>query len=126
MVGIEIRIRVLDRKREEFLQTAASLRAAGAGEGCVSVATYEEVGRPGHFLWVERWRDRGSLEAHLGNDPHRALRGAIRVLGELEELRLVEYPGPSRDDSAPQATAVTRSRQWRPVAPARNERKVDS
>jgi quinol monooxygenase YgiN len=94
MVGIEIRIRVRERKREEFLQTAASLRAAGAGEGCLSVATYEEIGRPGHFLWVERWQDLESLKAHLGNDPHRALRGAIRVLGELEDLRLVEFPDP--------------------------------
>lgn len=100
MIGIEIRIRVRERKREEFLQTAASLRAAGAGEGCLDVTAYEELGRPGHFLWVERWSDRRSLEAHLGNDPHRALRGAIRVLGELIELRLVEYPEPPEGAAA--------------------------
>ena len=94
MVGIEILIRVEDRKRAEFLQAAGMLCAEHEGAGSLRCGAFEDVGDPGRFLWVEQWANRELLDAHLGSEQHRALLGAIRVLGQLESVRLVEFgPG---------------------------------
>lgn len=96
LVGIELLIRVEERKRNEFLQAAQALcrqMLREGGEGLLTCGAFEDLSDSGRFLWIEHWRDRSELETHLGSDEHRALLGAIRVLGTLEGKQLVEYAG---------------------------------
>jgi quinol monooxygenase YgiN len=94
VVGIEILLHVTDRKRTEFLQAVSSLRAGESEEGLLLREAYEDLSEPGRFLWVEHWRDPELLQAHVRSERHRALLGAIRVLGRLEDVRFVEYTKP--------------------------------
>lgn len=89
MVGLEIVIRVTKRNRHEFLQAMEFMRhrEASGTECCL----YEEIGDSERLLWVERWDDHNALEANLHTEGFRTLLGAIKVLGELENLRLVQF-----------------------------------
>ena len=92
MVGIEIRVDVRPEKRDEFLQAVEALQAMTRRdrEACVSQNIYQERGHQTRFLWVERWAERANLEARLESDPFRALLGAVRVLGVVSDMEVVE------------------------------------
>lgn len=53
----------------------AALPAVVAGtraeDGCLDYGCYEDAGRPGRFVFVERWRDQAALDRHLST-PHMA------------------------------------------------------
>jgi quinol monooxygenase YgiN len=40
---------------------------------------------------MEQWTSSNALEAHLKSDHFRSVLGAIEVLGELENLQLIEF-----------------------------------
>jgi quinol monooxygenase YgiN len=46
---------------------------------------------PDVFLWAERWSDAEHLLDHLASEEYRALVGAARVLGKLQEQRIVAF-----------------------------------
>jgi quinol monooxygenase YgiN len=91
MIGLEIRIDIAPGKRKEFLQTAETLLAERpvADSSCEDRAVFEQYGAPNRFLWHENWEDRAALEAHLASAEFRTLLGALRVLGETHDLRIV-------------------------------------
>jgi quinol monooxygenase YgiN len=35
-----------------------------AEDGCLQYDLYEDRGQPGHFIFIERWRDAAALAAH--------------------------------------------------------------
>jgi len=91
LVGIEIRSEVRPEKREEFLQALESLRPPADGEGgCLSQGLYEARGRPNQFLWVEHWPDQAQVQLRLRSERFRALIGAVRVLGTVDGIQVVE------------------------------------
>lgn len=91
MIGLEIHIEIAPGKRKEFLQTAEDLlRQPSRGESaCVDRAIFEKHGAPDHFLWQEDWEDREALDAYLASGDFRTLLGALRVLGETHDLRIL-------------------------------------
>lgn len=91
MIGLEIHIDIAPGKRQEFLQTVESLLAEipVAGSTCADRAVFERHGAPNRFLWHENWEDRGALEAHLTSAEFRTLLGALRVLGNAHDVRVV-------------------------------------
>jgi quinol monooxygenase YgiN len=61
----------------------AMLEAQGAAleqDGCISFAFAEALGEPGHYLVVQRWRDRGALEAHFRSESFFRYQAAITPL----------------------------------------------
>jgi quinol monooxygenase YgiN len=40
---------------------------------------------------MENWKDQASLDDYLDAEPFKALLGAIDVLGDLEEMQLLEF-----------------------------------
>ena len=91
MVGFQILLRVSPDKRQEFLHTFNLLtRADHRSDHCIGQCLFEDVGETNRFLWSEIWNDSKTMETHLGTDRFRSLLGAIDVLGELEDLHLVE------------------------------------
>ena len=94
MVGLEILVQIHTGKRQEFLQTSEwfqnQLTKTCTGT-FVDLTVFEAVGKPNHFLWIEKWTGLQSLEVHMSTDRFRAIMGAIEVLGELEKLQMVEF-----------------------------------
>jgi quinol monooxygenase YgiN len=49
----------------------AVIAATRAEDGCEDYGCYEDTGKPGRFVFVERWRDKAALDRHLAT-PHMA------------------------------------------------------
>ncbi len=92
MYGLEIMIQIRPDKQEEFVQAVDELRpgAPVVGDDPAEVSgLFHRTGAEDRFLWLERWETLGGLSDRLASDSFRALLGAIRVLGELKEARVV-------------------------------------
>jgi quinol monooxygenase YgiN len=55
-------------------------RAALEQEGCISFAFAETLGEPGHYVVVQRWLDRESLDAHFRSESFFRYQAAITPL----------------------------------------------
>jgi quinol monooxygenase YgiN len=62
----------------EAMQAAQS--AAREQDGCIAYVFAEAVEDPGHFLAVERWRDRDALDAHFRSPSFLAYQAAVTPL----------------------------------------------
>jgi quinol monooxygenase YgiN len=96
MVGLEIQIQLLKGKRREFIQAFEFLTRKTAAE-CFGQYLYEDVGNDDRFLWIERWSVLNALEDHLRSDRFKSILGAIEILGEMEDLQIIEYKTPSEN-----------------------------
>lgn len=91
MLGLQIRVRMPQEKRREFLQAGDFFSCRPfSSEACTQKKLFEDVGEQTRFLWVEQWSDLKSLEEYIKSERFHSLLGAIDVLGELEELSMVE------------------------------------
>jgi len=89
MVGLKILVQLTKEKRKEFLQAFDFLKRQSSD--CLGQYLYEDLNKDNRFLWMEQWTSSNALEAHLKSDHFRSVLGAIEVLGELENLQLVEF-----------------------------------
>lgn len=92
--------------RAAMVAAVTAYREARRAEvGDARVEAFEQVGRPGHFVVLERWRDQAALEAHRATAGFRQFRQAI------DALRVSGYDErPYKPIStAPQAAAGGRS-----------------
>lgn len=63
--------------------------AALEQDGCISFAFAEALAEPGHYLVVQRWRDRGALDAHFRSESFFRYQAAITpLLARESELTL--------------------------------------
>jgi quinol monooxygenase YgiN len=65
---IEVAVADRDAIRAALVDVVAATRAE---DGCEDYGCYEDTERPGHFVFVERWRDKTALDHHLAT-PHMA------------------------------------------------------
>jgi quinol monooxygenase YgiN len=47
------------------------IAATRAEDGCAEYGCYEDIEKPGRYVFIERWRDPKALERHMGA-PHMA------------------------------------------------------
>jgi quinol monooxygenase YgiN len=92
-VGLEIEFTIRPDKRTEFLIALDWIRDSNAGEPGAGIFVYERIGAPNHFLWVARWPSRAALSSHCGNARHKAMLGAMDVLGQVLSVNTVAYTG---------------------------------
>ena len=91
MLGLQIRVRLPQDKRREFLQAFDLFTCQpSTDDACIQKKLFEDVGEQTRFLWVEHWADLKSLEEYIRSNQFSSLLGAIDVLGELEDLHMVE------------------------------------
>jgi quinol monooxygenase YgiN len=57
---------------------------------CFGRRLYEEAIAPTNLLLVEEWSDEVSMRSYLSSERFRALIGAVKVLGELVDIRISE------------------------------------
>ena len=83
----------LDPKEIDRLRTAAveMMRATRAEEmGCLEYAYAVDIADPGLLRVIERWQDRGALDAHF-RTPHMAAFNAILAGAELKGASVIAY-----------------------------------
>jgi quinol monooxygenase YgiN len=89
--GILIRARVeLEQRRElmqMFKETSLPNRLPAA---CLERRLYEEAVAPTNLLLIEQWSDEVAMNSYLSSEQFRALIGAVKVLGELVDIRISE------------------------------------
>jgi hypothetical protein len=78
-------VRVPDGKRKEFQDALDGL--PGASPNVPDHAeTLETVGDDSRICWYATWATEHAARAFLTSEAYRALRGAARVMGELESI----------------------------------------
>lgn len=89
MVGLGIVVRVEPLKRQEFLQSFEMLTASERRDSaCLKQNLFEDVDEPNRFLWIENWSSSEALETYLNTDRFMTIKGAIEVLGTMEDMRI--------------------------------------
>ena len=91
MTGILIRALVDPDQRRELMQMCKSwLVANQLPAACLERQVYEEATAPTNLLLVEQWLDTEAMNSYLSSERFRALIGAVKVLGELVDVRISE------------------------------------
>jgi quinol monooxygenase YgiN len=91
MVGLILLVRMQSGQRQEFMQAVHMFFDACKSTACHGRCLFEETENPNRFLIMENWKDQASLDDYLETDPFKALLGAIDVLGDLEDMQLLEF-----------------------------------
>ncbi|MFV0279960.1 MAG: putative quinol monooxygenase [Rhodoblastus sp.] len=77
MIYVVATMVVAPDKREQVLAAARiAIAATRAEDGCIGYDLHESVTTPGTCVFVERWRDRAALNAHMGQEHFKAWRKA--------------------------------------------------
>jgi quinol monooxygenase YgiN len=111
VVYLQIRFRIQEGKRSEFEQLCDDILERSE-ESCLDRRLFREIRRPSELLWLETWTDREALSSSLRSTAHRALMGAIGVLGAVDAVRITRTPADLRrlaslraEDEEPSARA---------------------
>lgn len=91
MIGLAIRASVEPDQRRELMQMCKSWSVPSQlPVACLERRVYEDTSRPTDLLLVEEWLDATSMNSYLSSERFRALIGAVKVLGELVDIRVSE------------------------------------
>ena len=80
-------IRIPPEKQREFLLSAQLFLPEGAGRPS-RILYLRDMDDASRICWLTDWETRAPLSAFIGSEGFRALRGAVRVLGSLEEVEI--------------------------------------
>ena len=85
-------------RREEARELMRATQAAARDEdGCEYYAFGETLDDPGHFVLIQRWRDRAALEEHYRSEGFANYQARIGpLLVRTSELTLVDSPTSAR------------------------------
>lgn len=90
MIGISIRAEVEPELRRELMQTCKMWVSDNLPAGCLERRAYEDAMAPTHLLLLEQWSEATAMHAYLSSEGFRALIGAVKVLGKLDDIRICE------------------------------------
>lgn len=90
MTLILIRAQVEPEQRRELMLTCKTWLSNQLPTACLERRAYEDAMAPTHLLLVEQWLDEGAMNSYLSSEKFRALIGAVKVLGELVDIRISE------------------------------------
>lgn len=91
MTSIIIRARVEPEQRRELMQMfKEATQPNQLPTTCLERRIYEDVISPTHLLLIEQWIDAAAMNSYLSSERFRALIGAVKVLGELVDVRISE------------------------------------
>ena len=91
MIGLAIRARVEPHQRHELMQMfKETSQPDQLPVACLERRVYEEAGLPTSLLLVDQWLDKAAMNTYLSSDQFGALIGAVKVLGELVDVRICE------------------------------------
>jgi quinol monooxygenase YgiN len=89
VIGIIIRAEVEPDQRHELIQMCKCWLASNqVPQACSERRVYEDVISPTCLLLVEEWSNEEAMHFYLSSERFRALLGAVKVLGNLVDLRV--------------------------------------
>jgi quinol monooxygenase YgiN len=89
VIAVLIRAEVEDDQRRELMQMCKSWIAFSPWPAaCLERRVYEDAVSPTDLLLVEEWSNEEAMKSYLASERFRALIGAIKVLGGLQDLRI--------------------------------------
>ena len=90
MIILKICGEISPGKRHEFEQAVlAMLRTMLPVKEMPLRKLYQELGYQNRFCYLEEWASREKLEAHIQTDSFKALLGAMQVLGDITEAKII-------------------------------------
>ncbi|MDA8239337.1 MAG: antibiotic biosynthesis monooxygenase [Nitrospiraceae bacterium] len=93
MVTIIVIVRVIPEKREEFLQTARTLKQDMLKvEGVKRIILYQDMEDRERFLLIVEWTTPEGMDKYLHSENFRVLIGALRVLAAKSEVTFSLLP----------------------------------
>ena len=110
MLSLRLLARIPSEKRQEFQESLKGFFAKDHGGLCHKFL-FEAVDDPTLFCWMGDCDSEEKLEAFMQSDTFRALRGAAKVLGTLEELRIVEDRAGFLEGKAGEMSPVERTKE---------------
>ena len=90
MVTLRFLIRVPHDKRQELVQSLSSFIPEESARPCRRLLL-QELNDEDLICWMGEWRQPDELARFLSSETYRALVGAAKVLGHLEEERMAEF-----------------------------------
>ena len=100
-----LKIRPLPDKLDQVKDSLSSFAArAESLPGCMHAGFYADVRHKDEFVFVEEWASRAALDAHLGSESYRQLRGiasdsadppeiSIHQISQTTDAAVLEPPG---------------------------------
>ena len=91
-LGLRLLVRVPPGKRQELVQAFSSFFAEDAIRPSRRFVL-QDVNDENLICWLGDWRDPVALERFMSSATYRALRGAARVLGHVEDIQVTRAVG---------------------------------
>ena len=95
LCALRLVVRVPSHKRQELIQALSSFVAEKPLKPFRRLIL-QDLSDDGLICWMADWHSREALYQFLSSQTYRAIKGAAQVLGQLEEVRLVECPSEAR------------------------------
>ena len=90
MLILKVCADIFPDKRQEFLQAIEAMLGRSQAHGeWISRTLYEQRGRHNAFCYLEEWTSREPMEAHFKTDRFQALVGAMELLGEIQDFKII-------------------------------------
>ena len=90
MILLQICTEIKPHKRREFEHAASMMMQwQEQTDACVSAALSQRLDKENIYNYMEEWQNRTALDQHMVSDDFRALLGAMKVLGEIRDARIV-------------------------------------
>jgi len=90
MILLLISAEIKPHRRLEFEQAAGMiLEGQDYPKECLTFALNQQLDQQNRYSYTEEWQSREALDSHLQCDDFRALLGAMKVLGEIRNARII-------------------------------------
>ena len=89
MMTLRFLVRVQHDKRQELIQSLSSFIPEKSARPRRRLL-FQELNDEDLICWMGEWAERADLERFLSSETYRALKGAAAVLGNMEEVQLVQ------------------------------------
>lgn len=94
MIYLKIRVRINPIKQNEFDQAVAHLlESVNCNGRHFEFDLTKSVDDSTLYLYTEEWQDKEALHEHLSTDIFHALLGAMKVLGDIIDSRIIYSSG---------------------------------
>jgi quinol monooxygenase YgiN len=92
LIYLKIRVRINPNKQTEFRQAVTQiLNDDYSEEGCLKFDITRSLDDSTLYLYTEEWADTETLQKHLNTDQFHSLLGAMKVLGDIVDSRIIKF-----------------------------------
>ena len=91
MVKLEIRVKIIPHKKNEFMQAVKNIcNSESQFDPVTPLAAFQQLDDDNIFTFVGEWKSRHNLENFLNSSAYEMLIGAFHVLGEIQQAHIYD------------------------------------